>query len=187
MSWNLPASIPAMVRETKQKASDIISQAEKRAPRLWKRQGCGEGMKVVVSRCQKRGRAGVFAPVEALRQQVAELAVAGASGFSPEVDAKVRRRSPLKRSSRQWLKHALSRGPMPKPFSSWQKRRVQPGRYAATGRDGRPDNIRALIGILGSAQAFGRLVRNLRHRLNEEVVIFIFCLRRMAGLKSCLR
>jgi|SRR3954447_8455880 F-type H+-transporting ATPase subunit b len=80
------------VREAKHRASDIIAQAEKRAAEIVdeaKSAAKDEGGRILVG-ARAEVEQEVFRAREALRQQVAELAVAGASRIlRREVDAKV--------------------------------------------------------------------------------------------------
>jgi F-type H+-transporting ATPase subunit b len=81
-----------VVREAKQRASDIIAQAEKRAAEIVdeaKNAAKDEGGRILAG-AKAEVEQEVFRAREALRQQVAELAVAGASRIlRREVDAKV--------------------------------------------------------------------------------------------------
>jgi F-type H+-transporting ATPase subunit b len=81
-----------VVREAKQRASDIIAQAEKRAAEIVdeaKSAAKDEGGRILTG-AKAEVEQEVFRAREALRQQVAELAVAGASRIlRREVDAKV--------------------------------------------------------------------------------------------------
>ena len=81
-----------VVREAKQRASDIIAQAEKRAAEIVdeaKSAAKDEGGRILTG-AKAEVEQEVFRAREALRQQVAELAVAGASKIlRREVDAKV--------------------------------------------------------------------------------------------------
>jgi F-type H+-transporting ATPase subunit b len=81
-----------VVREAKQRASDIIAQAEKRAAEIVdeaKSAAKDEGGRILAG-AKAEVEQEVFRAREALRQQVAELAVAGASKIlRREVDAKV--------------------------------------------------------------------------------------------------
>ena len=81
-----------VVREAKQRASDIIAQAEKRAAEIVdeaKSAAKDEGGRFLTG-AKAEVEQEVFRAREALRQQVAELAVAGASRIlRREVDAKV--------------------------------------------------------------------------------------------------
>ncbi|HET7061444.1 MAG TPA: F0F1 ATP synthase subunit B [Nitrosospira sp.] len=80
-----------VVREAKQRASDIIAQAEKRAAEIVdeaKNTAKEEGSRILVG-AKADVEQEVFRAREALRQHVAELAVAGASKIlRREVDAK---------------------------------------------------------------------------------------------------
>jgi F-type H+-transporting ATPase subunit b len=80
-----------VVREAKQRASDIIAQAEKRAAEIVdeaKNTAKEEGGRILVG-AKADVEQEVFRAREALRQHVAELAVAGASKIlRREVDAK---------------------------------------------------------------------------------------------------
>jgi F-type H+-transporting ATPase subunit b len=80
-----------VVREAKQRASDIIAQAEKRASQIIeeaKGAAKDEGNRILVG-AKAEVEQEVFRAREALRQQVADLAVAGASKIlHREVDSK---------------------------------------------------------------------------------------------------